>query len=192
MRIKYDSLSSRQVPVVANIIVNTQPGFQLSGSIKISHPEVCLYGSHEILDTLRGVNTKFSALENVSDTKELIVGLDLPAGVKADHETVKLTVPVEEFTEKRIQLPVLCRGIPVGCTLRIFPSTVDVVCDIPLSLFKELTDDKLEIQLSYDEFKENRSTGKLPARLTKKPSWVVNAVIIPNEIEFIIEQPEHD
>ncbi|MDR0698219.1 MAG: YbbR-like domain-containing protein [Tannerella sp.] len=192
IKIKYDTLSSRQVSVVANVIVNTQPGFQISGSIKISQPEVRLYGSNKILDTLQGVYTKFSVIENVSDTKELIVALDLPAGVKADCETVKLTVPVEEFTEKRIHLPVLCCDIPVGYALRIFPSTVEVVCDIPLSLFNELTDDELEIQLSFDEFKENRSTGKLPAKLTKQPSWVVNTVIIPNEVEFIIEQSEHD
>jgi hypothetical protein len=192
IKIRYDTLSSRQVPVVTNIIVNTRPGFQLSGSIKISRSEVRLYGSRKILDTLQGVHTKFSAIEDVSETKELIVGLDLPAGVKADYETIKLTVPVEEFTEKRIQLPVLCDDIPVGYALRIFPSTVEVVCDIPLSLFKELTDDELEIQLSFDEFKKKRLTGKLLLRITKKPSWVVNTVIIPNEVEFIIEQPEHD
>jgi hypothetical protein len=192
IKIKYDSLSSRWVSVVANVSVNTQPGFQLSGSIKISHPEVRLYGSREILDTLQDVSTKFFAIENVSNTEEVTLALDLPAGVKADYETVKLTVPVEEFTEKRMQLPVLCYDIPAGYALRVFPSTVEVVCDIPLSLFKELTDDKIEIQLSFDEFRENRSTGKLPAKLTKKPSWVVNTIIIPNELEFIIEQSEHD
>jgi hypothetical protein len=192
IKIKYDTLSSRQVPVVANVVVNTRRGFQQSGSIKISHPEVRLYGSRKILDTLKSVSTKFSIIENASDTDTVTVGLDLPAGVKADCETVKLTVPVEEFTEKKIRLPVLCSDIPAGYALRIFPSTVEVVCDVPLSLFKELTDDALEIQLPFDEFKENRPTGKLPARLTKKPSWVANAVVIPGEIEFIIEQLKHD
>ncbi|MDR1097913.1 MAG: YbbR-like domain-containing protein [Tannerella sp.] len=190
--IKYDSLSNRLVPVVVNIAVQTRPGFQLSDSIRISHPEVHIYGSSRTLDTLDHISTKHTAIENASSTKELTVALDLPAGVKSDYETVKLTVPVEEFTEKRIHLPVLCPDIPSGYALRIFPASVEVVCDIPLSLFKELTENELEIQVPFHEFLEYQSTGKLPVQLSKKPSWVVNTVITPDEVEFIIEQLSHD
>lgn len=192
INIKYDSLSSRSVPVIADVIVQTKPGFQLSDSIKISESEVRVYGSSKVLDTLRYVKTKRSTAENVSSTRELTVALDLPVGVKSDHETVKLTIPVEEYTEKRLQLAVLCLDIPSGYALRIFPSMVEVVCDIPLSLFKELTEDELEIQIPFHEFQEYQPTGKLPVRLTKKPSWVVNTVVVPDEVEFIIEQLRHD
>jgi hypothetical protein len=190
--VKYDMLSSRLVPVVANVAVNAKPGFQVSGDIKISHPEVRLYGSSRVLDTLNNISTKLYTIENASGTREFTVGLDLPAGVKADQETVKLTVPIEEFTEKKIHLPVLCFDIPAGYVLRIFPSTVEVVCNVPLSLFKELNEEDMEIRLPFDEFEENRSTGKMPVRLTEKPSWVANAVIVPGEVEFIIEQLHND
>ncbi|HCC52532.1 MAG TPA: hypothetical protein DEQ30_11135 [Porphyromonadaceae bacterium] len=190
--IKYDSLSSRLVPVVVNVVVQTKPGFQVSDSIRVSHPEIHIYGSSKMLDTLDHISTKPAKIENVSGKKELTVALDLPAGVKSDYETVKLTIPVEEYTEKRIHLPVLCPDIPSGYALRVFPSRVEVVCDIPLSLFKELTEDEFEIQIPFCEFQEYQSTGKLPVRLAKKPSWVVNTVIIPDEVEFIIEQLKHD
>ncbi|MDR1381874.1 MAG: YbbR-like domain-containing protein [Tannerella sp.] len=190
--VKYDSLGSRRVPVVPNVTVNTRPGFQQSGDIEISHPEISLYGSRKILDTLNSVRTKLITLENASETKELTADLELPAGVKAAHETVKLTVPVEEFTEKRLRLPVSCYDIPAGYTLRIYPSSVEVVCDIPMSRFRELTVDMLEIRTPFDEFGANRSTGKLPVRLTKKPPWVADVTLIPGEVEFIMEQPDHD
>jgi hypothetical protein len=190
--IKYDSLSSRQVRIIADVTVHAKPGFRQSGDIRISYPEMRLYGSRKVLDRLDGIRTKHATVENASETKELTVGLVLPAGVKAAHETVKLTVPVEEFTEKRIQLPVSCRDIPAGYALRIFPSVVEAVCDIPVSQFRELAADGLEIQMPFGEFEASRLTGKMPVRLTKKPSWVVNAVIIPSEVEFIIEQPGND
>ncbi|MDR1525955.1 MAG: YbbR-like domain-containing protein [Tannerella sp.] len=186
--IKYDLLSSRSVPVIPNVIVNTKPGFQVSGDITISHPKISLYGSSKFLDTLNGIRTKLYTIENASGTRELTVGLDLPAGVKTDQETVRLTVPVEEFTEKKVRLPVSCHDIPAGYALRIFPSIVEVACNIPLSRFKELNEEDLRIRLPFDEFEENRSTGKLPVRLTEKPSWVANVVIVPDEVEFIIEQ----
>jgi hypothetical protein len=192
IHIRYDSLSSRSATVVADVIVRTKPGFQVSDSIKISYPKVRVYGSRKTTDLPGYVKTKRLTIENASGTEEHTVALDLPAGVKSDHETVKLTIPVEEYTEKNLQLPVLCVDIPSGYALRIFPSTVEVKCNIPMSLFKELTEDELEIQIPFYDFQKYQPTGKLPVKLTKKPSWVVNTVIVPNEVEFIIEQLRHN
>ena len=162
----------------------------MSDTISIEPPEVRLYSSSKVLDTLKQVKTKPVNLEGVTNTRELTVRLDLPAGVKADIETVKLTIPVEEFTEKKITLPVKCHDIPEKYILRIFPSSVVIACNLSLSQFRELTEEMLEILIPFAEFEENQATGKIPVRLTRSPSWVTNPVIVPGEVEFIIEH--HD
>ena len=134
--------------------------------------------------------TNLVQLEGIATTREMTVRLDLPAGVKADIETVKLTIPVEEFTEKKISLPVISHDIPENYILRIFPSSVEIACNLPLSQFRELTEEMFEILIPFSEFEENQATGKIPVRLTRRPSWVSNPVIIPGEVEFIIEH--HD
>ena len=190
IQLYYDMLSSRMSQVLATISIATKPGFQLSDSIIVSPPEARLYGSSKALDTLNHIKTKPVTLDGLAKTKELTVHLDLPAGVKADIETVRLTIPVEEFTEKTIHLPVHCPDIPKGYVLRMFPSSVGISCNIPLSQFRELTEDMLEIMIPFVEFEENQATGKIHVRLTRKPSWVTNTVIVPGEVEFIIEH--HD
>ncbi len=192
IELQYDTLDSRIVPVVANVQIGTKPGFQVFDSIRISYPEVRLFGSSRVLDTLNEIRTKLLTLENVSKTKEVTAYLDLPKGVKSDREAVKITIPVEEFTEKKIELPVLCLDIPADYVLRIFPSKVEVACNIPVSQFRGLTAEKLEILIPFNEFEENQATGKVKVRLTEKPSWVSNPVIVPNELEFVIEQLKHD
>lgn len=192
INIEYDSLSRRTVPVIANITVNTRPGFQISDSIKVSNPQIQLYGSAKTLDTLKHIKTKHILLEDVSKTQQLRAHLDLPSGVKTNYETVKLSVPVEEFTEKKMLLPVLCNDIPSGYTLRVFPPEVEVMCNIPLSQFKKLTANLLQIQIPFSEFEKNQETGKLPVRLTQKAPWVSNTSIRPNQVEFIIEYIEND
>ena len=192
IELHYDSLSSRMVQVVENIRINTKPGFQISDSIKLSHSEVRVYGSRSVLDTLNNVRTELIALDGLSKSKELTARLDLPKGIKSDNETIKLTIPVEEFTEKKMQLPVLCSEIPSDYVLRIFPSTVEVYCNVPLSQFRYLTSEMIEIIIPFNEFEENQATGKIPVRLTKKPSWIINYVVVPNELEFIIEFLDHD
>jgi len=188
----FDSLSSRIVPVVENISITTTPGFQISDSIKMSLSEVRIYGSRKVLDTLNVVRTKLITLDGVSKTKEITAHLDLPKGVNADHETVKLIVPIDEFTEKKIQLQVSCNDIPAGYELRFFPSNVEVTCSVPLKYFKDLTTEKLNIVIPFNEFKENQATGKIQVRLTEKPSWVISSVVVPDQLEFIIEYLKDD
>lgn len=190
--LKYDLLGSRIVPIVADIQVITKPGFQISDSIRLSQSEVQLHGSNSQLDTLHVVRTKHMALDNVSKTREVTVGLQLPEGIKAESETIKLTVPVEEYTEKKIQLLVLCPDIPSDYALRMFPSTIEVICYIPVSKFRSLTADHMDIIMPFKEFEENQATGKIPVRLTRKPDWVMKAVVVPDELEFIIEPLKHD
>lgn len=186
----YDMLSNRMTKVLSQLSIITKPGFQVSDSIRVSPPEVRLFGSSKILDTLNQIKTKPATLEGLSKTGEINVRLDLPAGVKAAIETVKITVPVEEFTEKKIHLPILCADIPDNYVLRIFPSSVDISCNLPISLFREVTEEMLEIRIPFDEFVENQTKGKITVRLTRKPAWISNPVITPNEVEFIIEH--HD
>ena len=186
----YDTLSSCVKPVTAHVNITTRAGFQVSDSITVSPSEALLYGSSKVLETLKEVKTKLITLEDVSKTIERMVKLDLPAGVKSEQETVKLTIPVEEFTEKKIQLPVQCLDIPANYVLRLFPSSVEITCHLPLSQFRDLTEEMLDIVIPFTEFEDNQATGKIPVRLTRKPAWVTTPVIVPSELEFIIEH--HD
>ena len=186
----YDTLSSCVKPVTAHVNIVTRAGFQVSDSITVSPSETLLYGSSKVLETLKEVKTKMITLDDVSKTIEMTVKLDLPAGVKPAPETVKLTIPVEEFTEKKIQLPVQCLDIPANYVLRLFPSNVEITCQLPLSQFRDLTEEMLDIVIPFTEFEDNQATGKISVRLTRKPAWVTNPIIVPNELEFIIEH--HD
>jgi YbbR domain-containing protein len=190
--IKYDRLSSKTVPVIPDLKVVTKQGFQISDSIIIENRTVTLYASKKILDRVDIIKTKPVTLNNISKTKEVTTELNLPEGVRVDNETVKMTVPIEEFTEKTFRLPVLCLNLPEGFMLRIFPSSVEVICNISVSHFKELTEDLLEIHMPFQTFKDNQRTGKLPLKLTGKPDWLKHVKIAPENVEFIIEQSADD
>jgi hypothetical protein len=186
--VKYNKLSSKTVPVIPDLKVVTKQGFQVSDSIIIENQFVTLYAGRKVLDKVDVIKTKPVVLNNISKTKEVTAELNLPEGVKVDNETVKVTVPVEEYTEKTFRLPVLCMDLPEGFKLRIFPSSVEVICNIPVSHFKELTEDLLEIHVPFQIFKDSQQTGKLPLKLTGKPDWLKYARVAPESVEFIIEQ----
>ena len=99
-----------------------------------------------------------------------------------------MTIPVEEFTEKRLTLHIRCDSVPAGYALRMFPNTAEAVCNVPLSHFKELCEDRLDILIPFREFEAHREDGKITLRLTKKPDWLTDYDLNPDAIEFILEE----
>ncbi|MDR3253135.1 MAG: hypothetical protein LBT35_06220 [Tannerella sp.] len=192
IRLHIDRMSNSVLPVAPNIDVQTKAGFRMSDSIRVLEDGVKVYGSKKTLDTMRFISTKPLAFKNLSAKKEVTLELDLPAGIKAERTSVKALISVEEYTEKKLRVGVVCPNIPSNYVLRLFPASVEVICSLPLSQFKALNAEELEIMIPFSDFKAKQTTGKIALKLTKSPAYAVNPVIVPEELEFIIEKLRND
>ncbi|MDR3195045.1 MAG: YbbR-like domain-containing protein [Tannerella sp.] len=188
VEVHYAELQRKELPVVAELSVSPEQGFQLADSMTVTPARVSVFASRTVLDTLRELRTVRMELKNVNRTQTVTLRLREIAGVQMDEDEVEVTAPVEEFTEKRLTIPVLCTGLPENYTLHLFPSTVEVVCNVPVSRFKDVSENDFEIRMPFEEFEANRTAGKLPVRLNKQPSWITYPALNPETVEFIIEQ----
>ena len=188
IRVTYTELGNREIAVEADLTVETEVGFQLSDRVTITPAKVRVYADRAKLDSLRAVRTVPIRLTDLSRTKTLTARLAEIAGVRFEPQSVKVTVPVEEFTEKRLTLHIRCDSVPAGYALRMFPNTAEAVCNVPLSHFKELCEDRLDILIPFREFEAHREEGKITLRLTKKPDWLTDYDLNPDAIEFILEE----
>ena len=150
-------------------------GFQLSGEIQIEPNTVDAYASAAALDTLQEVLTQFTEVKK---------------GNNLVPTTVTVTLPIEEYTEKSLTLPIICKGVPHHYKVRLFPSEVTVTCSVPLSRFKALSESQFEITIDYNELEQNAS-GSCYVHLTRKPEWVHTPTLLPTQVEFLLEHNEH-
>ncbi|MDR2042714.1 MAG: YbbR-like domain-containing protein [Tannerella sp.] len=188
IEVHYAELGSKELPVVADVTVSPEPGFQQSGDMRVTPGKVLVYANTAMLDTLHELRTIPMELKNANRTCELTLRLQSIAGVQMDEREVKVKIPVEEFTEKRLVIPILCEGLPEDYTLHTFPSEVEVVCNVPVSRFGEVAEKDFEIRIPFREFEAARMMGQLAVRLSKRPSWMNPPALHPETVEFIIEQ----
>ncbi|MDR1601352.1 MAG: YbbR-like domain-containing protein [Tannerella sp.] len=188
IQVDYTALMQKEVTVSARVDIQTEPGFQLSDAIRINPAKVHVYARSAVLDTLSAVETELVELKQARKTVTLSVRLKPVPNVRVEPEKVEITVPVEEFTERRFQIPVGCKNLPANYNLRVFPSSVEVICNVPMSKYKDLRLDDFNIQIPFQEFDSNRASGELTVRLTRCPGWIVNPLINPGTVEFILEQ----
>ena len=182
----------KEIPVVFNGDIHLEAGFQLSGDIRITPQKINAYATAAILDTLTSVKTVFTEVKKANKNITRTVQLIKVDGVNFDPESVSITIPIEEYTEKTLEIPVSSRHIPPHYTVRMFPAVVKVTCSVPLSRFKGLSEDMFSIHIPFEDLEQNVS-GTLPVKLTKKPDWVHTAILLPDKVEFILEHNnKHD
>lgn len=181
----------KEIPVKFNGDIQLEAGFQL-GDIQIEPQKINAYATEAILDTLTSVRTAFTEIKKANKSITKTVQLIQVDGVNFEPETVSITIPVEEYTEKTLEIPVSCSQIPPHYTIRMFPAIVKVTCSVPLSRFKELSEEMFAIHIPFEDLEQNVS-GTLPVKLTKKPDWVHTATLLPDKVEFILEHNnKHD
>lgn len=131
-----------------------EAGFQLSGDIQINPQKINAYATAAILDTLTSVKTAFTEVKKANKNITRTVQLIKVDGVNFDPENVSITIPIEEYTEKTLEIPVSCSHIPPHYTVRMFPAVVKVTCSVPLSRFKGLSEDMFSIHIPFEDLEQ--------------------------------------
>lgn len=185
--VPYSKRVKKEIPVVFNGSVQTDAGFKVSGDITVTPHNINVYASDLVLDTLKEVETVFTEIKKGNKPINRNIQLQKIDGVTFETTSVSINIPIEEYTEKTLEIPVVCTDLPPYYTLRTFPSTVKVSCNVPLSRFKDVSADEFAIHITFADLAQNVS-GTLSLKLTQKPDWVDVPVIIPDKIEFILEQ----
>ncbi|MDR1402847.1 MAG: YbbR-like domain-containing protein [Tannerellaceae bacterium] len=183
----YSKRIKKNLPVVFNGDIQAEPGFVVSKNIVITPPTVNVYASDVTLDTLQSVKTAYLEIKKAKQSVNRTVQLEEIDGMTIETAKVTVTVTIEEFTEKTLEIPLKSVNIPSDYTIRMFPSVVKITCTAPLSRYMDLLEDDFEVEVSVADIDRNIS-GMLPVLLTKKPNWVDRVAITPDSIEFILEQ----
>lgn len=187
IEIKTSKRKEKKVPVTFNGLIIPKEGFGLAEKIAVSPATISIFSTQNILDSISGIRTKYIEVLNAKKTISRIIPLETIPGVTFSQSTISISIPIEEFTEKTLDIPVVCTGIPHNYIVRLFPPTIKVNCNIPLSKYKDLTDEDFSIRIKYEDLEQNLK-GLYTIELEKKPDWIETFSMIPDRIEFIIEQ----
>jgi hypothetical protein len=180
-------LKMKELPVVLEGVISLASGYVFVDSVRINPFSVIVYGNARALDTLQAIRTEQVRKKNINKQVDVYLDLQIPPGIHTSTEKVKLTVNVEAYTEKSFEIPVVSNNLPENLYIRFFPSTVTLICQVPLSKYAQLTEKELEVSIDYNDLKRNKDT-MLPLRLNKKPKELINYRLLPDRVEYLIEQ----
>lgn len=185
----FSNRAVKKVPVKLISGVKYQRQFEQSGDITINPRYVTLTGPGSAVDKIESWNTDSLTLDSVDETVKTNIGLQpvKEGNISVYPKSVDVTIPVDEYTEKVVQIPVKLINNHNYYNVKIFPQKVKVTFTTPLRRYAEMDEDFFEASADLDLWRE-RGYTTLPVKITRLPAYCRIVKIEPQNIDFIIRK----
>ena len=122
---------------------------------------------------------------NLTDTVTTDCKLKPVKSLTYSVEKVKVTIPVDRFTEVESNLPVQSVNVPDSLSMIAIPGQVKITYHICLSNYPQMLHNPLLPRINYKDINGTNS-GRLTVFLADTPRVISNVRFNPPEIEFLI------
>ena len=179
-----DPLKSKVVPIAFRSDIKTQRQYDLYGIPTIDPAVVTIYGPEEVIDTLRAVWTEKVSKTNVNESFSESVPLDMLDGkIRCNTKEVRVTVEVEKYTEKDIEVPIRYDG---KLEVRFFPENLTVKCLVAMKDYATIVPE--DFTAAIDKKQLEALQPLLDVRLATWPNTVQILSTHPDKVEYLIVQ----
>lgn len=185
----FSSRAVKRVPVQLQYKLSFKQQSGISDNITVKPDYVTISGPAQVIDKIKSWKTDSLTLKNVDDSVDVNLRLQ---GVKESNmiiypKTVEVRVPVDEFTEKVVELPVKLINNKSYYNVKMFPQKVKVVFTVSLNKYAKINEQNFEAVADLDLWKEH-GYKQLPVKLTRFPAFCKLVSIEPQNIDFIIKE----
>ncbi|MEJ7558376.1 MAG: YbbR-like domain-containing protein [Pedobacter sp.] len=179
----------KRVPVklVSNISFVKQYG--ISGDISIIPEYVTLSGPNDKLEKISEWPTDTLQLKDVRTTRvtRVAIAQNKMKNVSVFPTSAEVTVPVDEFTEKTIEIPVKVINNRQYYDVKLYPKKVKVTFMVALSKYQQINETYIDAVADLNEWKISNH-NKLRVILSRVPDFCKVVSIVPAKVDFIIEK----
>ncbi len=185
---QFEPVKYRKMKVQLNLNYSFENQYMLAGKVSFSPDSVTVQGPPSLIDTLSCINTRWLTVDNLNETKHTFVEFSNINYVKfVKVKGVKVTIPVEKYTEGTMSVPIEIIGCPRNKKLIPFPSEVKVSYLVGLERYNSIKASDFKAIVYYNEVKEDDKNAKLKVTMIQQPVNVNVTRFYPSNVEYIIE-----
>ncbi|WP_448698453.1 CdaR family protein [Mucilaginibacter sp. AW1-3] len=185
----FSSRAVKRVPVQVLYRIGFKKQFGIADQITLRPNYVTLSGPADVLQKITSWKTDSLVLKDVETPIDQTVRLQ---GVRESNMTiypksVQVRIPVDEFTEKTVQIPVKLINNKNYYNVKLFPQKVKVTFLVSLGKYPGIDNGYFEAVADLDQWHE-KGYEELPVKLTSFPDYCKIVSIEPRNLDFIVKK----
>jgi YbbR domain-containing protein len=185
----FSNRAVKKVPVQLVLNIKYQRQFAQSNDISVNPSFVTLTGPGSVIGNIKVWNTDSLRLDSVDETVRTRLELQQAkeGNIGIFPKSVQVVLPVDEFTEKTILVPVKLINNRDYYKVKIFPQKVKITFTTSLSRYAEMDEDFFEASADLSLWRD-RGYTTLPVKLIRVPAYCKIVKIEPQNIDFIVRK----
>ncbi|RZJ86670.1 MAG: YbbR-like domain-containing protein [Chryseobacterium sp.] len=179
----------KKVPVKLIRNFNFAAQYGISDDIEITPNYVTVSGPQQDIQQINEWRTDTLTLQHIQNTTVTRVSMtqNKLKNVNIFPSSVEVKIPVDEFTEKTVEVPLKVINNTDYYTIKLYPKKVKVTFLVALSSYQQVNEDFIEAAVDVNEWKQLKH-GRLSIKLTRFPDYCRLVKTVPEKIDFIIEK----
>ncbi|PST81943.1 hypothetical protein C7T94_17290 [Pedobacter yulinensis] len=179
----------KRVPVKLVSDLKFVKQYEVSGPIEVVPRYVTISGPQEEIAGIREWRTDTLSLEKIRHTTMAKVAMEAKKqkNINIFPTTAEVKIPIDEFTEKEVSVPLKIINNPKYLDVSLFPKKVRVKFMVSLSDYDDINEDMMEARADLSEWSLLRHT-QLRVQMSRFPEYCKLISVSPDKVDFIIER----
>lgn len=185
----FSSRINKKIPVNLLYKIGFAPQHKISGAIQISPAFVTVSGPAEELEGITKWDTdSLKARDVVSDlTARVQLQPNRKNNIVIYPRVVDVRIPVSEFTEKTVEVPLHPVNRQGLRDVRLYPEKVRITLHTALSDYPRITEASFQATVDLADWKK-KGFSQLPVAIRTRPTYVDIIRVEPAMVDFIVRK----
>jgi len=163
------------------------PQYMINGSIGVEPDSIIISGPGSLLHNISFVLTEALTFNSLSDTVIMTSALEKKDGISYSQKKVRVTIPVDKYTQAEHYLPVVTLNLPDSLQLKTFPERIRISYNITLSNYSTMDSELIMPHIDYRDISGNRAE-KLRLFLVDTPDMIRAVKFSPEKVEYLLSR----
>jgi len=184
--IELDVMSTKMVAIKLDQRLSYADGYRTDGSVVIIPDSVMLSGPSILIEALDSVVTEPLIETNLSEDFAKTISLISPESDKIKYSTleVDVQVPIGEFTQKILSVPVQLVNVPPNTKVQLMPEVAQIRFEISVDLYQ--TVNELDFEIRCDFSKKHGEAAYLVPELIRSPEGLLHVDLLTDKLDYLI------
>jgi len=185
----FSKRTNKRVPVRLRYDLSFIKQYGIASNIQLKPAYVNISGPQEELVKIKEWYTDTLRLKDLQENVHVKVPIRTNnlANVSIYPTSVSVKIPVDEFTEKTVEIPLRMLNNHDFMDIRFYPKKVKVKFMVALSRYEEITEDFMEANVDMNEWKILKHE-QLSVNITRFPDFCRLVSVHPSKVNFLIEK----
>ncbi len=179
--------SFKRVPLKLNALISFEKQYDTTGASILEPDSINISGPSSVINKIDFISTEQITLEKVKESFSKKIKLASNKLIVLSDTIVKVTIPVEKFTEESIEVPVKAIHVPQGYSLKTFPDKVSVKYTVALSRYSEVNASLFETVVDATNI-DGQNSNKIKVELVSIPFFIKLTGIEPERVDYILRK----